>query len=79
MKTDFTPEELRDITDIISRYRSVSGELDSYMEQAEEIQKKVVELSNILDGIKNEEKSLMDSLHSKHGDFGLQDIYDAIL
>jgi uncharacterized protein YlxW (UPF0749 family) len=78
MKLKFTEQEIKDIRDIIEEYRNVSGELYSYQKKAEEIQDKVIELENNLRSIKDREDKMMSVLHSKYGQFGLQDIYNAI-
>ena len=78
MRTKFTEEDIRDIKDIIEKYRDVSDELMVYQKKAEEIQDKVIELNNELKSIKDKEDELMSKLHKKYGDFGLQDIYEAI-
>ena len=78
MKLKFTEQEIKDIRDIIEEYRNVSGELYSYQKKAEEIQDKVIELENNLKLIKGKEDKMMSILHSKYGQFGLQDIYNAI-
>ena len=78
MKLKFTEQEIKDIRDIIEEYRNVSGELYSYQKKAEEIQDKVIELENNLKLIKDKEDKMMSVLHSKYGQFGLQDIYNAI-
>lgn len=78
MKNKFTEEEIKLIKDIIEQYRDVSDELTVYQKKAEEIQDKVIELNNELKSIKDKEDELMTRLHKKYGDFGLQDIYEAI-
>lgn len=78
MRTKFTEEDIRDIKDIIEKYRDVSDELMVYQKKAEEIQDKVIELNNELKSIKDKEDELMSKLHKKYGAFGLQDIYEAI-
>ena len=78
MKNKFTEEEIKLIKDIIEQYRDVSDELIVYQKKAEEIQDKVIELNNELKSIKDKEDELMSKLHKKYGDFGLQDIYEAI-
>lgn len=78
MKLKFTEQEKKDIRDIIEEYRNVSGELYSYQKKAEEIQEKVIELEKNLKSIKDKEDKMMSVLHSKYGQFGLQDIYNAI-
>lgn len=78
MKTNFTEEEKKSIRDIIEQYRDVSDELTSYQKKAEEIQEKVISLENNLKEIKEKEDKLMEDLHQKYGEFGLQDIYEAI-
>ena len=47
--------------------------------KAEEIQEKVIELEKNLKSIKDKEDKMMSELHSKYGQFGLQDIYDTIM
>ena len=78
MKNKFTEEEIKLIKDIIEQYRDVSDELMVYQKKAEEIQDKVIELNNELKSIKDKEDELMSKLHKKYGEFGLQDIYEAI-
>lgn len=78
MKTNFTEEDIKLIKDIIEQYRNVSGELAMYQVEAEKIQDKVISLNKNLEDIKEQEKKLMIELHKKYGEFGLQDIYDAI-
>lgn len=78
MKINFTEQEKKDIRDIIEEYRNVSGELYSFQKKADEIQEKVIELECELKKIKEKEDKMMSILHSKYGQFGLQDIYDAI-
>ena len=78
MKNKFTEEEIKLIKDIIEQYRDVSDELMVYQKKAEEIQDKVIELNNELKSIKDKEDELMSKLHKKYGQFGLQDIYEAI-
>ena len=78
MKIKFTEQEIQSIRDIIEEYRTVSNELYSNQKKAEEIQKKVIELEKNLKLIKNKEYKMMSELHSKYGQFGLQDIYDTL-
>ena len=79
MKIKFTEQEIQNIRDIIKEYRNVSDELYSNQKKAEEIQEKVIELEKNLKSIKNKEDKMMSELHSKYGQFGLQDIYDSIM
>ena len=79
MKIKFTEQEIQNIRDIIKEYRNVSDELYSNQKKAEEIQKKVIELEKNLKLIKDKEDKMMSELHSKYGQFGLQDIYDTIM
>ena len=78
MKIKFTEEEKKVIRDIIEEYRTVSGILIYYQNQAQEIQKKVSELESELKSIKEKEDKTMAELHEKYGKFTLQDIYDTI-
>ena len=78
MKISFTEQEVSDIRDIIEQYRDVSEELYIYQTKAEEIQSKVIELEKLLKSIKETEDKMMETLHSKYGEFSLQDIYEAI-
>lgn len=79
MKIKFTEQEIQNIRDIIEEYRTVSDELYSNQKKAEEIQEKVIELEKNLKLIKDKEDNMMSELHSKYGQFGLQDIYDTIV
>ena len=79
MKIKFTEQEIQNIRDIIEEYRTVSDELYSNQKKAEEIQEKVIELEKNLKSIKDKEDNMMSELHSKYGQFGLQDIYDSIV
>lgn len=79
MKIKFTKQEIQNIRDIIEEYRTVSDELYSNQKKAEEIQEKVIELEKNLKLIKDKEDNMMSELHSKYGQFGLQDIYDSIV
>ena len=79
MKIKFTEQEIQSIRDIIEEYRTVSDELYSNQKKAEEIQEKVIELEKNLKSIKDKEDKMMSGLHSKYGQFGLQDIYDSIM
>ena len=79
MKIKFTEQEIQNIRDIIKEYRNVSDELYSNQKKAEEIQEKVIELEKNLKSIKDKEDKMMSELHSKYGQFGLQDIYDTIV
>ena len=79
MKIKFTEQEIQNIRDIIKEYRNVSDELYSNQKKAEEIQEKVIELEKNLKSIKDKEDKMMSELHSKYGQFGLQDIYDSIM
>ena len=79
MKIKFTEQEIQNIRDIIKEYRNVSDELYSNQKKAEEIQEKVIELEKNLKSIKDKEDKMMSELHSKYGQFGLQDIYDTIM
>ena len=79
MKIKFTEQEIQNIRDIIKEYRNVSDELYSNQKKAEEIQEKVIELEKNLKLIKDKEDKMMSELHSKYGQFGLQDIYDTIV
>ena len=79
MKIKFTEQEIQNIRDIIKEYRNVSDELYSNQKKAEEIQEKVIELEKNLKSIKDKENKMMSELHSKYGQFGLQDIYDTIM
>lgn len=78
MKINFTEQESKEIKDIVEEYRNVSEELYLFQKKAEEIQDKVIELKNTLNSIKEKEDSMMTELHSKYGQFGLQDIYESI-
>ncbi len=79
MKIKFTEQEIQNIRDIIKEYRNVSDELYSNQKKAEEIQEKVIELEKNLKSIKDKEDKMMSELHSKYGQFGLQDIYETIV
>lgn len=79
MKIKFTEQEIQNIRDIIEEYKTVSDELYSNQKKAEEIQEKVIELEKNLKLIKDKEDKMMSELHSKYGQFGLQDIYDTIV
>lgn len=79
MNLNFTQQEKDDIRDIIEQYRSVSGELYSYQEKAKEIQEKVIELEKNLKSIKEREDKMMKDLHSRYGEFGIQDIYESVI
>ena len=79
MKIKFTEQEIQNIRDIIKEYRNVSDELYSNQKKAEEIQEKVIELEKNLKSLKDKEDKMMSELHSKYGQFGLQDIYDTIV
>ena len=79
MKIKFTEQEIQNIRDIIKEYRNVSDELYSNQKKAEEIQEKVIELEKNLKLIKDKEDKMMSELHSKYGQFGLQDIYETIV
>ena len=79
MKIKFTEQEIQNIRDIIKEYRNVSDELYSNQKKAEEIQEKVIELEKNLKSIKDKEDKMMSEMHSKYGQFGLQDIYDTIM
>lgn len=79
MKIKFTEQEIQNIRDIIEEYRTVSDELYSNQKKAEEIQEKVIELEKNLKLIKDKEDKMMSELHSKYGQFELQDIYDSIV
>ena len=78
MKVNFTDQEKTDIKDIIEEYRKVSEDLYIYQKKAEEIQDRVIELEADLKKIKEKEDVMMTELKKKYGEFGLQDIYDAI-
>jgi predicted nuclease with TOPRIM domain len=78
MKIKFTDQEIKDIIDIIEEYRDVSKELYAHQDKAKEIQEKVTELEGTLKLIKEKEDSMMSELHSKYGEFGIQDVYDSI-
>lgn len=78
MKINFTEQESKSIKDIVEEYRNVSEELYVFQKKAEEIQEKVIELENNLKSIKEKEDKMMNELHSKYGQFGLQDIYESI-
>ena len=79
MKIKFTEQEIQNIRDIIEEYRTVSDELYSNQKKAEEIQENVIELEKNLKLIKDKEDKMMSELHSKYGQFRLQDIYDTIM
>lgn len=79
MKIKFTEQEIQNIREIIKEYRNVSDELYSNQKKAEEIQEKVIELEKNLKSIKDKEDKMMSELHSKYGQFGLQDIYETIV
>ena len=78
MKINFTEQESKSIKDIVEEYRNVSEELYVFQKKAEEIQEKVIELETKLKSIKDKEDNMMNELHSKYGQFGLQDIYDSV-
>lgn len=79
MKLKLTQEEIKNVRDIIEKYRDVSNELYIYQNKAEEIQTKVIELEKNLGGIKSQEDSMMEELHKKYGEFTLQDVYEVLL
>ena len=76
---NFTAEDVKSFRDIIQEYRDVSNELSVYQKKAEDIKEKVRELEKNLNAIKSRETKLMEELHSKYGNFGLQDIYERLL
>lgn len=78
MKINFTEKEIKDIIGIIEEYRNVSKELYAHQDKAKEIQEKVTELEGTLKSIKEKEDSMISELHSKYGEFGIQDVYDSI-
>lgn len=78
MKIKFTEQEIKDIIGIIEEYRDVSKELYAHQDKAKEIQEKVTELESTLKSIKEKEDSMISELHSKYGEFGIQDVYDSI-
>lgn len=78
MKINFTEQESKSIKDIVEEYKNVSEELYLFQKKAEEIQEKVIELETKLKSIKDKEDGMMNELHSKYGQFGLQDIYESI-
>lgn len=78
MKINFTEQESKSIKDIVEEYRNVSEELYLFQKKAEEIQDKVIKLENKLKSIKDKEDGMMNDLHSKYGQFDLQDIYESI-
>ena len=79
MKLNLTQEEIKNVRDIIERYRDVSNELYIYQHKAEEIQTKVIELEKNLGDIKTQEDDMMAELHRKYGEFSLQHIYEVLL
>lgn len=79
MKLKLTQEEIKNVRDIIQRYRDVSNELYIYQNKAEEIQTKVIELEKNLGDIKSQEDGMMEELHKKYGKFTLQDVYEVLL
>jgi len=79
MKVNFTKEDVQSFRDIIKEYQDVSDELSSYQKKAEDIQTKIISLEKNLKSIKNKENKLMEGLHKKYGEFGLQDIYESLL
>ena len=79
MKLKLTQEEIKNVRDIIQRYRDVSNELYIYQNKAEEIQTKVIELEKNLGDIKSQEDGMMEELHKKYGEFTLQDVYEVLL
>ena len=79
MGLNLTKQEIQDIRDIIQKYKDVSQELLDYQKKADEIQTKVIELEKSLKDIKGQEDQMMDTLHQKYGEFGLQEIYNVLL
>ena len=79
MKVNFTKEDVQSFRDIIKEYQDVSDELSSYQKKAEDIQTKIISLEKNLKSIKEKENKLMEGLHKKYGEFGLQDIYESLL
>lgn len=79
MKVNFTKEDVQSFRDIIKEYQDVSDELSSYQKKAEDIQTKIISLEKNLKSIKDKENKLMEGLHKKYGEFGLQDIYESLL
>ena len=79
MKLNLTPDEIKVVRGIIEEYRDVSNELYANQKKAEEIQTKVIELEKNLEAIKYREFKIMEVLHGKYGEFGLQDIYEVLL
>ena len=79
MRVNFTKEDVQSFRDIIQEYRDISDELSSYQKKAEDIQTKIISLEKNLKSIKDKENKLMEGLHKKYGEFGLQDIYESLL
>lgn len=79
MKLKLTQDEIKNVRDIIQRYRDVSNELYIYQHKADEIQTKVIELEKNLGDIKSQEDGMMEELHKKYGEFTLQDVYEVLL
>ena len=79
MKVNFTEEEVKEIRDIIEEYRHLSSQLYDYQKKADEIHSKVIDLEALLKTTKEEEDRIMERLHSKYGEFSLQDIYDNVM
>ena len=75
---DFDKQEIENIRDIIERYREVSSSLNESLDEAKKIQERVETLTNEMNSIKKEEDSLMETLHSKYGEFSLQNVYDIL-
>lgn len=78
MKIKFTDNEINDMKNIIEEYRIVSKKIYDFQKKAEEIQDNVIELETKLKYIKDKEDHMMNELHSKYGQFSIQDIYESI-
>ena len=74
----FTDKEKESINNIIDRYRNVSASLEASLDEAKKIQEKVETYTNEMKSIKDDEDKLMETLHKKYGEFGIQDVYESL-
>lgn len=78
MKLNFTEDELNDIVNIINGFNEVDNKMDLLNKQSNDIKSKIDECIHKMDDLIEREKTIMNNLHKKYGDFSLQDISETI-
>lgn len=78
MRIGFTDDEVLRMRLFMERYHSISMEVESLKGKAAEIAHRISEENDRLTETRKEEEEFMEELHTKYGDFTVQDIADSI-